>query len=127
MNELASRKADERFAEVPTGQHADEGLRSFIEAVDYVFAIADSAGANSRADLPQEGVIVLVDEFGIDVCCMAASVSTAALRVAVDAISLRFGRRSRISWVSGVLSRITHTTSNGFGLATTAPASARWS
>jgi hypothetical protein len=38
----SSRNARERFAEVPTGQHADASLRSFLKAVSYVFAIADT-------------------------------------------------------------------------------------
>jgi hypothetical protein len=34
MKNLASRKANEGFAEVPAGKHADESLRSLFEAVD---------------------------------------------------------------------------------------------
>src|ERR1700727_3551474 len=60
----ASRKANEGFTNIPAGQHADKGLRRFLDAVDDVFAIADIARAYPWADLPQKGVIVLVDEFG---------------------------------------------------------------
>ena len=63
----ALRNPDEGFAEIPARQHADEGCRRLFETVDNVFAIANIAGANSRTDLAQEGVIVIVDEFGVDV------------------------------------------------------------
>src|ERR1700730_14676173 len=63
----ASRKANEGFTKIPAGQHADKGLRTFLDAVDAVFATAAIAGATCRPDLAQEGVVVLVDEFGVDI------------------------------------------------------------
>src|ERR1700722_18366564 len=63
----ASRKANEGFTKIPAGQHADKGLRRFLDAVDDVLAIADIAGANFWTDLPQKGVVVLADELGVDI------------------------------------------------------------
>jgi hypothetical protein len=54
----------------------------------------------------------------------AAATSTDALRAPVEAISLSCGRRSMMSRGSGVLSRMTHTTSNGSSRSTSASGSA---
>jgi hypothetical protein len=55
----------------------------------------------------------------------AAMVSIEALNGPVDAIIRRFGSRSSTLRDNGVRSRMTHTTSNGSSLATTASGSAR--
>jgi hypothetical protein len=53
--------------------------------------------------------------------CCAAATSIDALRAPVEAISLSCGSRSMMSRGSGVLSRMTQTTSNGRSLSTSAP------
>src|SRR5712671_578312 len=57
----------------------------------------------------------------------AVWLSMEAFRGPVEAISFRFGNCCRISLVSGVRSRMTHTTSNGRNRSTTAEGSATWS
>jgi hypothetical protein len=59
--------------------------------------------------------------------CCAAATSIDALSAPVEAISFSCGSRSMIARGSGVLSRMTQTTSNGSSLSTSAPGSAIWS
>src|SRR5262245_64853781 len=57
---------DDELAEVPTLEHAEEGLRCLLQSIDEVLAIPDAAVGDAGADLPQEGGEVLGSKVVVD-------------------------------------------------------------
>jgi hypothetical protein len=51
VKNLASRNANERFAEISAGQHTYESIGGLLEAIDDVFAIGNITGTNFRANI----------------------------------------------------------------------------
>jgi pimeloyl-ACP methyl ester carboxylesterase len=60
----SSGNANKGLAEVPAGQHVDERARGRRQALGDIVPVADFAGPDQRAYLPQETIVMLGGELG---------------------------------------------------------------